>query len=109
MKGRVDTSFLCPVNLEALRLQGSISSTDFKYFKIGVKACVDRPDCRTRENFPDVGINLVMLKAQPDIFKRNRGEVIDYITEVNKRYLIDPVTSQTENLYFQESEVLLKD
>ena len=63
MKGRFDTNFLCPVNLESLQLQGSISSHDFKYVKIGVKACVNRPDCKTRSNFPETGINLVMLKA----------------------------------------------
>ena len=100
MKGRSDTNFLCPVNLQSLRLQGSVSSHDFKYVKIGVKACVDRLDCKTRSNFPDAGINLVTLKAQPDIFKRNRDQVIDYKTEVNKRYLIDPTSSQTENLFF---------
>ena len=92
MRGRDDTSFLCPVNLDSLRLQGSISSHDFKYVKIGVKACVDRPDCKTRTDFPATGINLVMLKARADILERNRDSVIDYITEVNKRYLIDPTT-----------------
>ena len=63
MKGRIDMSFLCPVNLESLKLQGSVSSNDFKYVKIGVKACSDRPDCKTRTNFSNAGINIVMLKA----------------------------------------------
>lgn len=50
-----------------------------------------------------------MLKAQPDIFIRNRDAVIAYNTDVYKRYMIDPTSSQQENVFFYESEVLLKD
>ena len=112
MRGRFDTSFLCPVNLESLKIQGNLSSDSFKYVKIYIKACVDRPDCKTRKDIltlPEVGTNLVMLKAQPDIFKRDRDTVLTYNTEVTKHYMIDPTTSQEENLFFYESEVLLKD
>ena len=63
MKGRIDTNYLCPVNLQSLQLQGSVSSNNFKYVKIGVKACANRPDCRARSNFSEAGLNLVMLKA----------------------------------------------
>ena len=63
MKGRVNRSFLCPVNIDSMNLQGDIGAEHFQYIKLGIKACVDRPDCKARDDISDVSTNLVMLKA----------------------------------------------
>ena len=50
-------------------------------------------------------MNLVMLKAQTDIFKRDRDSVIEYITEVNKRYYID--LDKIYRSYFELNHLIL--
>ena len=39
LKGRKDTSFLCPDRLESLELQGNFGAVDFKYVSIEVIGC----------------------------------------------------------------------
>ena len=80
----------------------------FEYVKIYVKACVEGP-CVAKEDFPQTGISIVMTKAQPNIFTKDRDTVINYTIDVTDVYSIDPLIRTVSSRYFYESEINLRD
>ena len=71
LKGRRQSSFLCPADVDQLYVQGNFVSDNFEFVKIAIKACVEGP-CVAKEDFPEIGTNIVMTKAQPNIFTKDR-------------------------------------
>ena len=107
-KGRRQASFLCPTDIDQLYVQGNFGSDIFEYVKIAVKPCVEG-NCVAKEDFPDAGTSIVMTKAQPDIFSKDRETVINYSTEISDYYAIDPLTRQILTMYFYQAEINLRD
>ena len=64
VKGRIDTEFLCPVDLDNVPLLGGYGSEEFEYFNVVVKGCSGQPGCESDENIMEgKAVNFVMLKT----------------------------------------------
>ena len=113
LKNRKPGGFLCPINIEKLGLQGNYGSEVFEYLEISVYGCDQEtlPAGEVCANDADVAyntFNIGFVSPQPNIAGDDPEEMVVYRTEVSHFYYLDPTHTQTSNIFFQRSILLLK-
>ena len=102
-------NFLCPINLDKLKVRGHFGSPRFDYVEIMVRGCnlTDSSECLSDDKLSDETWNFVDLMAHPSLVA-NDQKAITYSTALTYFRFIDPTTTQNSNKFFMNSTVNFK-
>ena len=112
LKGRKDSAFLCPVELDSLELQGNFGADNFNFVKMRLHGCDNSNidvECASDLEVSQTTFNFAMLSAIPNILAADHTEIVSYSADLTHFYYLDPTHALDVNVFFLESTINLKD
>lgn len=115
LKGRKDNKFLCPDELESLKIQGNYGAENFNYASITLLGCdaselaESAQECATDEEISEKSFNFAMLSPIPNILGENKEDLLAYQLDLTHFIYLDPTHTQETNIFFMESTISLMD